>query len=88
MKGVFSGEKQTKAATDAAERAMTQVNGNKFKDAVKQVISNGAAVMFATTRDGSSIVVTLMNGNERGKVYCSSLPELEEALQDLVRSFT
>lgn len=88
MRGVFSGEKQTSKSSNQAQQLLKTINGNKLRDSVAVVLSSGAAVMLASTRDGGAIVITLLDGNDKGKVYVTNMAEFEEALQDMALSFS
>lgn len=56
-------------------------------DTIALVVDNGAAVILSATRDGSALVITLLNGNDKDKVYCEDVDDLREALTDLASTF-
>jgi hypothetical protein len=86
MKGKFSDQHQATTASTTASDTIRGVPDKFLRDCVAAIVTAGACVMFAATRNGDALVVTLLNGNEKGKVYVSSVQELKEALQDAVAS--
>jgi len=40
------------------------------------------------TRDGGAMVLTVLDGDNRHRTYCSSTAELEAALESLEAAFT
>jgi len=52
------------------------------------VLAEGAAVMVGRTRDGGAVVLTVLDGDNRHRTYCSSTAELEAALESLEAAFT
>jgi len=51
------------------------------------VIDSGAAVILAATRSGDALVITLLDGDGKDKVYCSDIEELRSALSDLAAAY-
>lgn len=48
--------------------------------AVDITLKAGCAVMFGHTRDGGAICITILDGDDRHRTYCSSEEELDQAL--------
>lgn len=88
MKGVWSGEKSIGTTHRPAVDSLFAVNAELLRNFIAAVASSGAAVSVSITRDASAVVLTVLNGNEKHKLYPSDLQELTEALQDGVDSFT
>lgn len=87
MKGVWAGETKKRGASSQAVEAMRKLKGDKLRNAITATINLGAAIMFSATRDGGAVVVTVLDGDARNKVYPTTLAELEQALDDLIESF-
>lgn len=87
MKGIWNSEKSDNVEYRPALDALKAVNPTVLADALHAVVSDGAALMFGTTRDYGAICLTLMSGNDRRKVYPSNVQELDQALRDLAESF-
>lgn len=51
------------------------------------VIDQGAALIFSATRDGGAVVLTLLDGDTKDKVYCENMDDLRTALTDLARDY-
>lgn len=51
--------------------------------AFDKVLATGCALMLGYTRDGGALVLTVLDGTERHRTYCSSDVELEEAIKAL-----
>lgn len=51
--------------------------------AFDKVLATGCALMLGYTRDGGALVLTVLDGTERHRTYCSSDAELEEAIKAL-----
>lgn len=58
-----------------------------FLNTIAQVIDSGAAVILAGTRSGDALVITLLDGDSKEKVYPTSIEELREALTDLATAY-
>lgn len=87
MKGMWNSEKSADTTYRPAIDALSAVDSKLVALALAAVVSDGAALMFGTTRDYGAVCLTLMSGNDRRKVYPSNVQELEQALRDLVESF-
>lgn len=49
--------------------------------ALDTVLAQGCAFMFGLTRDGGAMVLTVLDGDERHRTYCSSQHDLEQAIE-------
>lgn len=87
MKGLWSGEKNVSSTYRPAVDALRAINSELLRNAFAVVCSTGAALMVATTRDHGAVCLTLLDGSDRRKVYCSDVQELHQALADLIESF-
>lgn len=54
---------------------------------VAAVVDSGAALIIAATRSGDALVITLLDGDGKDKVYCSTGEELRSALTDLAAAY-
>lgn len=88
MKGVWSGDKGITSAHRPAIDALSTVNPELLRKFVAAVVSTGAAVSISVTRDHSAVVLTVLDGNDRHKIYPTDLQELTQALEDGAASFT
>jgi hypothetical protein len=61
---------------------------SRFGLVLDKVLAEGAAVMVGRTRDGGALVLTVLDGDQRHRTYCSSTAELEAALESLEAAFT
>lgn len=86
MKGKFSEGNGSTTQQTAAVDTMRGVPDKLLRDTIAAVIGSGAAVMFASTRNGDAIMVQLMHGQERAKAYASNVQELREILSDAAAS--
>lgn len=88
MKGMFAGTKNTPQDYKPAVDGLNAVDGSILRAAIVACISSGAAVQFSCTRDMGALVVTVLDGNDRHKVYPSNAQEIAQAIEDLRDSFT
>lgn len=51
--------------------------------ALSNVTGAGAALLFAVTRDGGALVVTLCDGDQRYKLYANNVDEMGVHLREL-----
>jgi|SRR5687768_17234307 len=58
-----------------------------FAGAVGMVLKAGCAVIIGTTRDGGALVITILDGDDRHRTYCSNVQELAEACEAMVQNF-
>lgn len=86
MKGVWGESKASTSKHNAAEEALRGAKSELLLQAVIACTSTGAALMVGVTRDNGAVVLTLMWGDKRPKVYCANANELNEALTDLIES--
>lgn len=50
-----------------------------------QVLCNaGCAVIVGATRDGGALVLTILDGDTRHRTYCSTSPELQDAVDAII----
>lgn len=86
MKGMWSNEKSDNATYRPALDALSAVNAEILVSALHAVVSDGAAIMLSATRDHGAICITLLSGEQRHRVYTSTVGELDQALRDLIES--
>lgn len=51
--------------------------------ALDKVLSAGCAVLVGHTRDGGALVLTVLDGDQRHRTYCSTDVELDAAVKSL-----
>jgi len=55
---------------------------------IDSILLGGAAVMLGSTRDGGAVVITVFDGEQRHRTYCSNERELENAFASLQAAYT
>jgi len=55
---------------------------------VDSILLGGAAIMLGSTRDGGAVVITVFDGEQRHRTYCSNDRELENAFSSLQAAYT
>lgn len=88
MKGVFAGGSAKNASYKGAIDGFSAVDGMLLRDAILAAIQSGAAVQLSLTRDWGALVVTVLDGNDRHKVYPTDAGEITQTLIDLRESYT
>lgn len=88
MKGVWGGDKGIKTDRRPALDALSSVDPGLFLRFVSVIVETGAAVSVSVTRDAGAIVLTVLDGSNKHKLYPSDLQELTVALEDGIASFT
>lgn len=88
MRGMWSSDKSVNTAYRPGIDSLKAIDSAALRDAIVSAVDNGAGITFSSTRDFGAICITLLNGNERPKVYCTSAQELNQALLDLVDSLS
>lgn len=68
---------------NGAASVITKCPPKLFLDTLGLVVTSGAAIMLGATRDGNTLVMTLLDGELRDKVYITDLDEMRQALTDL-----
>jgi hypothetical protein len=56
--------------------------------AICAVLRAECAIIIGTTRDGGALSLTVLDGDQRHKTYCSSEAELSEAAKALIEMYT
>lgn len=87
MKGLWNNEKSGALTFRPALDALNAVNADTLLQALSAALGNGCAFIISATRDQGALCLTLLDGNDRHKIYVSTVAELDKALQDLVDSF-
>lgn len=55
--------------------------------AIDRVITAGCAVMLGRTRDEGAIVITILDGSDRHRTYCSNDEELDAAITAMIEMY-
>lgn len=55
---------------------------------IDKLCVSGCAILVGHTRDGGALVVTVLDGDNRHRTYCSNAEELESAFQALNDMYT
>lgn len=74
-----NGSARGKGAADLLRKGPQKLTA----DTLAAVIETGAAIMLGGTRDGNTLVITLLDGELREKQYCDDLDGWRQALTDL-----
>lgn len=83
----FSKSAGSKVKVDTAAETLRKSPPKLTLDTLALVVSNGAAVILSGTRDGSALVITLLDGDTKDKVYCEDVDDVREALTDLAAAY-
>lgn len=59
------------------------VVGDQLGRALDLVTSNGDAILIARTSDGGAVALTLLEGDDRHKLYATSQDELDRIFEEL-----
>lgn len=86
MRGMW--DKSTAVNRDYAPAldALKAIDAKVLTDALLAVVEHGCALMIGATRDKGAISLTLLDGNDRHRVYPTDVQELHQALIDLAES--
>lgn len=84
----FRNSKGTRERVKTASELLRKAPPKLLLDTLALVIDSGAAVILAATRDGGALVLTLLDGDDKDKVYCENAEEVREALTDLATAYT
>lgn len=52
------------------------------------VIAQGAAIMLGATRDGGALVITILDGDQRHRTYCSDDREMDNAVESIRAAYS
>jgi hypothetical protein len=55
--------------------------------ALDTVIAAGCAVMLGQTRDQGAIMITILEGDNRHRTYCSNEQELDDAIAAMIETY-
>lgn len=55
--------------------------------AVGSVLKAECAIIISLTRDGGAVCLTILDGDNRHRTYCSSQAELDDAMQALMQMY-
>lgn len=87
MKGVWGGDKGISTDRKPAIDALSSVDPELLRRFVSVVVATGAAVSISITRDYGAVVLTVLDGSNKHKLYPSDARELIQALEDGIASF-
>lgn len=88
MKGVWGGDKGISSERNPALDSLASVDPELLRRFIASVVGTGAAVSISITRDGGAVVLTVLDGKDKHKLYPSDMRELVQALEDGIESFT
>lgn len=71
------------ASTKSIGHAPSFGDISNFGNALDKVLESGCALLVGRTRDGGAVVLTVLDGEQRHRTYCSDAPELEAAIHAL-----
>lgn len=84
--GNFATRKNPFDRPAVAERAPID-KSKVLLQAIEVCLKAGCAVMLGQTRDGGATVITILDGDDRHRTYCSTATDLEAAAQALVEMY-
>lgn len=87
MSKTFSKSAGTREKVHTAAEVLRKAPPKLTLDTLACVVDNGAAVILSGTRDGGALVITLLDGDDKDKVYCEDVDDLREALTDLAGAY-
>lgn len=88
VKTTFKKSAGNRVQVHTAAETLRKAPPKLLLDTLAAVVDSGAAVILAGTRDGSALVITLLDGDGKDKVYCEDMDDLREALTDLATAYT
>lgn len=62
-------------------------SGIHLATALDAALKAGCAVMMGHSRDGGTLVITVLDGDDRHRTYCSSEEELDAAIQAMLEMY-
>lgn len=87
MKGVWGGDKGITTDRKPAIDSLSSVDAELLRRFIAVVVSTGAAISISVTRDYGAVVLTVLDGSNKHKIYPSDMQELVQALEDGIASF-
>lgn len=88
MKGVWGGDKGITTDRKPAIDSLSSVDPELLRRFITSVVATGAALSISITRDYGAVVLTVLDGANKHKLYPSDAQELIQALEDGIESFT
>lgn len=82
-KGRFGGGKNVSARGHNARSLLEKGPSKLLAETLALALDQGAAVMFGATRDGNTLIITLLDGDLREKVYIEDMDDYRQTLTDL-----
>lgn len=69
----------------AAQVSFTDISD--IAEVLDVVTSAGCAIMLGRTRDGGALVLTVLDGDDRYRTYCSDNTELQNAINAMLNMY-
>lgn len=85
-RGMFNSSREAPQHGHTAADIIRKGPAKLLQDVLAAIVDAGPAVMFGATRDGNTIVVTYLDGQDRNKVYITDVEEWRQCLTDLAAS--
>jgi hypothetical protein len=76
----FSKKRAKSSTPQLADTAMVA-------QAIDRVLTSGCAIMLGQTRDGGALVITILEGDNRHRTYCSDEQELDDAVTAMYENY-
>ncbi len=86
--GDFNTRKNPFAQVRLVSRRPSLADNTSVGLALDQILKQGCAVMLGGTRDGGALVLTILDGDDRHRTYCSNEGELDAALQTIMMLYS
>lgn len=87
MARVFNRGEGSKSKKSTAPDLLRRAPKELFLNTMACVVDSGAAIILSATRSGDALVFSVLDGDDKDKVYISDIEELREALTDLAAAY-
>jgi len=86
--GNFATRKNPFTQTATPRNRPSLADNSSIGLALDAVLGAECAIIIGSTRDGGALVLTILDGDERHRTYCSNEGELDEAVSVMLRLYT
>lgn len=86
--GNFDTRKNPFARTTQGQGTAPSVGDNAFLgQAIDRVVAAGCAIMLGQTRNGGTLCITILDGDDRHRTYCTTGDELDQAVAAMLEMY-
>jgi len=86
--GNFATRKNPFTQTQGARNRPSLADNSSVGLALDAILNSECAIIVGSTRDGGALVLTILDGDERHRTYCSNDGELDDAIKVILRLYT